>query len=179
VADKHLLERIGRDPEAGIREVMLTYGAALLGRLRRRAGTLGLFDEDAEEVFQDCLLRLVDPKRRMEVIAAGGSILPYLTRLGYWRLSDRTDAEERERSLEQGNVSHDPANPSSAARAVTTALQGLSPRDSLVLRLRYEEELGNAEVGEKLGITEGAAKKAAHDARERLRRELGRLGIDL
>jgi RNA polymerase sigma factor (sigma-70 family) len=70
-----------------------------------------------------------------------------------------------------------PTTASAAARTVQAVFDKISPRDRLVLGWRYRESLSNAEVGRRLHITEGAAKKAAHDARERLRELLKQAGV--
>jgi len=55
----------------------------------------------------------------------------------------------------------------------------LSPRDRMILRMRYEERLTETEVAERLGISLAAAKKAAHDARGRLKKLMIQAGIKL
>jgi RNA polymerase sigma factor (sigma-70 family) len=178
VSDEELLELIERDPETGIREVMRVHGGRLLGRLRRRAREKRYGDSGVEDIFQEALLRLVRPGTRAEVRAAGGEILPWLSRWGYWRLDDVARRETVRAQKTSAPV--DPVvtmNPSAAALAVQGAFEQLRPRDRAVLRWRYGERASNAEVGRRLGINEGAAKKAGHDARERLRRLLDQAGV--
>lgn len=45
--------------------------------------------------------------------------------------------------------------------------------------MRYEERLTETEVAERLGISLAAAKKAAHDARGRLKKLMIQAGIKL
>lgn len=173
MSDEELLDRIGLDPATGLRDVMSAIGPMLLGRLRRHARVRRYGDAEVDDVFQDALLRLLRPDVRAEVRRAGGEILPWLSRWGYWRLDDAA----RKRVAEVGRASADPtpADPpgaSEAAKAVTAAVARLNPRDQSILRWRYEERASNAEIGKRLDISEGAAKKAAHDARERLRKIL-------
>jgi len=170
VQDEALLEAIADDPQAGVREVMTRYGKQLLGRLQRKAHELGQTKEDAEDIFQEALLRLLDPQRRREVVAAGGQVLPWLTRWGYWQLGDL--AKKRSRELRRVSVASEERPASRAlsdSQVVGVALGELSPRDQMILRWRYEDGLTNEEVATQLGISDRAAKKAAHDARERLR----------
>jgi RNA polymerase sigma factor (sigma-70 family) len=178
MSDEELLERIGSDPESGIREVVTQYGDRLLGRLRRYARDKRYGDAEVEDIFQRALLRLLIPEVRAEVRAAGGDILPFLSRWGYWRLDD--SARRQTAGVQKTSAPVDPgAAPTStaAAGAVQAVFGQLSPRDRMVLRWRYNDKLSNAEVGARLGVSEGAAKKGAHDARERLRKLLDQAGI--
>jgi RNA polymerase sigma factor (sigma-70 family) len=178
VSDEHLLEAIGRDPHAGIRDVMTLYGPRLLGRAQRYAHDLDQAKEDAEDVTQDAVLRLLDPIRRAEVMAAGGQLLPWLSKWCRWRLLDLAKRRERELGhMPRQLDTVDTSEPSAAAETVGAVFDELTPRDRLILTWRYETNMTNAEVGEKLGISEGAAKKAAHDARERLRKLLAQRGV--
>jgi RNA polymerase sigma factor (sigma-70 family) len=178
--DTQLLELIGADPQAGLSAVNDRYGRTLLGRLEAHVRRRRYGNSDVEDVFQLALLRLLNPDKRRELRNAGGQILPWLTRWAYWRLDDR--ARERPLVLEVEPVATDP-DPSPSVSEVTLAVRRvlhlLRPRDRAILRWRYEENLGNAEVASRLGITEGAAKKAAHDARERLRALLEEVGFKL
>lgn len=171
--DADLLETIARDPDRGIREVIDRWGGQLLGRLRVHSRSRGYGDAYVEDVFQEVLVSLLDPDNRAALKARGGEILPWLSRLGYWRIDD---AERGRRgSLQQ--LSASPVGDSSegsseAARAVRAVVQFLSPRDRDILKWRYEDGLTNNEVAERLGTTTGTAKKAAHDARKRIGRLL-------
>lgn len=66
-----------------------------------------------------------------------------------------------------------------ADAAVTTrmtvqqALLDLEDADRRVLRLRYDEDLTQAEVARRLGMPEGTVKVRLHRARNRLRDKLG------
>ena len=92
-----------------------------------------------------------------------------------------SDAAKKRRGRGQlGPAPADQAGEVDAPEVVRTlqeALGRLSPRDQLVLELRYRENLSNSDVASRLGINQGAAKKAAHDARERLRRFLMDAGL--
>jgi RNA polymerase sigma-70 factor (ECF subfamily) len=56
---------------------------------------------------------------------------------------------------------------------VRGVLETLSPDDRLLLCLRYEHDLTQAEVARRLGTPEGTAKVRLHRVRERLRQRLG------
>lgn len=186
--DLALLDEIGVDLAAGLEKVQDLYGGNLLGRLRRRARRNDYGDADVEDVYQDALVRLVKPSERSACRAAGGSILPWLTKWGYWRLDDAARARRRTPSYgtevpslaptlylsPDGSVEVDP---SFAASTVQSLSGKLSPTDRQILRLRYEERLTTEQAAERLGISPAAAKKRAHDARERLRTLLVERGM--
>ena len=177
MSDEELLALIEVDPESGIREVMRVHGGRLIGRLGRHARERRYGDSGVDDIFQEALLRLVSPSHRAELRAAGGGILPWLSRWGCWRLDDV--ARRQAVGVQKTSAPVDPVvatNPSEAAQAVQAVFDELRPRDRLVLRWRYEERVSNEEVGSRLGISREAAKKAAHDARERLRSLLGETG---
>src|SRR5205823_5614708 len=89
VADTEILELIAADPEAGISRAIATCGSQLLGRFHAYTRDRGYGNADVEDVWQDAMLRLLDPLERAAIAAHGGSILAWLTRWGYWRLRDR------------------------------------------------------------------------------------------
>ncbi len=178
MTDDEILKKLELDPESGMREALAAHGKALLGRLRAHARRGRHGNLNVEDVFQEAFLRLIDPENRAELRRAGGGILPWLTRWGYWRLDDA--ARKSGLPLFE-TVQPEPADPPSASRATVllrSVIRFMSPRDRLVLRLRYGESRSNKQVAEELGITEGAAKKAAHDARERLRALMSEAGFD-
>jgi RNA polymerase sigma factor (sigma-70 family) len=179
MSDEELLATLELDPETGVREVLAKHGGALLGRLRAHARRGRYGDLNVEDIFQEALLRLVDPEKRAELRRAGGEILPWLSRWGYWRLDDaaRKSGLPIADTAQPEAEGQGPASP--AVKALRSVIRLLSPRDRLILRLRYEESHSNAELAAELGISEGAAKKAAHDARERLRVLMREAGFDL
>ncbi len=179
--DEELLQAIERDPQGGIARVMKRHGGHLLGRLRRHASFHRQGDAHVDDVFQEAILRLLDPECRAELRAAGGGILPWLSRWGYWRLDDAARRPHDPLPDDVAKPSDPPATEqqSAAVLAVRRALPLLSPRDRTILHMRYEQSLTTEQVAEHLGISVGAAKKAAHDARERLRNLLEKAGINL
>ena len=179
--DEKLLDRIWLDPETGLRDVTSAIGPMLLGRLRKHARVRRYGDAEVDDVFQDALLQLLRPEVRAEIRRrAGGEILPWLSRWGYWRLDDAARKRAAEAARAPASVDPAPVDPpgaSEAASVVAAAAARLSPRDQSILRWRYEERASNAEIGKRLDVSEGAAKKAAHDARERLRKILDDAGV--
>ena len=175
-SDETMLETIARDPQEGVRLVMDTYGSQLLGRLRGRATTCRYGDTHVDDVFQEAVLSLIDPKVRQAIVAAGGSILPYLTRRGYWRLQDEHRSDLRSYATQGVDPPAGTDEPSEASVAVEGLLLGMSGRDQTILRQHYGENLTYAEIAEAAGISKGAAKKAIHDAKARLRKRLADSG---
>lgn len=57
-------------------------------------------------------------------------------------------------------------------RLLTEALERLSPRDALALRIRYLDDVAYPEVAQRLGTTVGHARVIVHRAAVRLRREV-------
>jgi RNA polymerase sigma factor (sigma-70 family) len=140
------------------------------------------------DVYQEALLRLIDPHNRDLCRAAGGLILPWLLRWGYWRLDDLAGkqrrwqlrltalANEELRKQESGGLIE--FEPTAAAGLVSQALTLLSPRDRDLLLFRYEERLTERQIAERMSLSLSAAKKGLHDARARLKKILEDLGLD-
>lgn len=178
MADEQLLEAITQDPDGGIRLFLDEYGDRLRGRLRAYARERSQGERNADDVLQEATLRLLDPDVRSEIRTHGGQVLPYLSRWAYWRLDDLAEkgAREARRFLDATNADL-PHSPSLSAVLVGKLTKELSSRDQAILTWRYRERLTSREVAERLGISEGAAKKAAHDARQRLRSLLENEGV--
>jgi len=181
--DEDLLAAIERDPEGGLTQAIDRYGPRLMGRLRRHAFLREYGNADVDDIWQQAFLRLLDPECRAELRAAGGQVLPWLSRWGYWRLDDA--AARKAIALPENLTAPDPTESEAAGppSAMVTTLRRvfplLSPRQCLILRMRSDEGLEEWEVAERLGISLAAAKKAAHDARERLKELMIRAGINL
>lgn len=62
LSDLHLLDEIGLDPQSGIAKVQDQYGATLYARLKRRAEAWKQGDAEVDDVYQDALIRLIDPR---------------------------------------------------------------------------------------------------------------------
>jgi RNA polymerase sigma factor (sigma-70 family) len=184
LSDKDLLTLIESDPEGGIAQVIERYGPMLRGRLRRHARLKRYGNAEIDDVWLEAILRLLDPECRAELRAAGGQILPWLSRWGYWRLDDAA-AKNRHVELLADVPAPDPTEDepadaeTKAAKTLRQVFPLLPPRDRMVLRARYGEGLTEREVAERLGISPAAAKKAAHDARGRLKNLMIQAGVKL
>jgi DNA-directed RNA polymerase specialized sigma24 family protein len=160
------------------------YGAALLGRLRRYAARYGAHVcSEVEDVFYQAVETLLDPEVRAACRARGGQILPWLSKFGKWRIADVAKGYEGKvpvESLETAGPAPQTPNavaPSPLVEALLQLLPRLSPRDQLVLNLRYRESASMEEIGAQLGIGVPAAKKAVFDARRRLQRLMEAEGV--
>lgn len=163
-ADEAILETIARDPPEGIRMVMEAHGPVLMGRLHKRALAFKFGDAYVDDIFQKAILALIDPKTRQAIRAAGGGILPWLTRRCYWRLQDEHRRYARSLS-HQDRVSARDGEPSEGALAVERLLPEMSERDQRILRQHYGEDMTYAEVADAEAISKAAAKKAIRDAK--------------
>jgi RNA polymerase sigma factor (sigma-70 family) len=191
--DRDLIEAIGRDPQTGIEAVMTRYGEILLGRITRRAEQSGHGNAYADDVFMESLESLVEPENRAACLAAGGAILPWLTKLAYWRLQDAAKKALRagigvlaeEEFIDQTTeapweLTDEEAEDDDLAPALDRAFPKLSPKDQEFLHLQFNESYSSKELAESFGISEGAVRKATFDARRRLEKlmkaelELGR-----
>lgn len=182
VIDLELLNLIGLDPEEGFRVVHARYGAHLLGRLEAHCRNREYGDGDVADIFQEALMRLIDPEKRDQCIASGGLILPWLTKWGYWRLDDLSRARVTWRSrVAHSVIAEGPSGmaATAAAQLVSEALVLLTPRDQRLLQLRYGECLTEPEIALAMKLTLGATKKALHDARSRLKKVLYDLGLPI
>jgi RNA polymerase sigma-70 factor (ECF subfamily) len=128
---------------------------------------------EAEEAVQEALIRAWTRRHECRTPDAP---LPWL--LEITRNEARRLLERRARRLHRTRVEQAPPEPEveDAALAGTTtrvtveqALARLDDADRRVLRLRYTDDLTQAEVARRLGLPEGTVKVRLHRARGRLR----------
>lgn len=182
--DASLLGLIARDPQSGIRMVLETHGSALLGRLHRYAEPYGAHVRaDVKNILFEVVESLLEPAVRAACLARGGRILPWLSKLGKWRVTDAAREwgdEERLDSFDAEMAAPEPPGavaPSLLVKGLYQILRQLSPRDQLILHLQFNESASMENIAVYLGISEDAAKKAAFDARRRLRLGMEAAGI--
>jgi RNA polymerase sigma-70 factor, ECF subfamily len=131
---------------------------------------------EAEEAVQEALVRAW---RLRNACRAPEAPLPWM--LEITRNESRRLLARRARRIDRELV--DPASLDSEAEhgelvqtttrvTVEQALRRLADDDRRLLRLRYSEDLTQAEVARRLGVPEGTAKVRLHRARRRLRRLL-------
>lgn len=135
---------------------------------------------DAEDVLQTVFLRL---SRRPRGEPLGDAAAGYLHRSAVHAALDVLRSRQRAGwvPLEAaGELPHvgsgdDPERARRNAelrRALRLALARLSPRAAEVFALRYFEGLGNSEIAEQLGVSQGVVAVLLHRTRARLRKEL-------
>lgn len=89
-------------------------------------------------------------------------------------LNQQRDARRREEAVARVAVeSTSPSQPGGLADEVVTALEGLPPQQRIAVQLFYLGALSTAEVADTMVISDGAVRFHLHEARNRLRRELG------
>jgi RNA polymerase sigma-70 factor, ECF subfamily len=138
-------------------------------RVARRA----LPGADAEEAVQEALLRAW---RLRYACRAPGTPLPWvleITRNETLRLLDRRARRFAREVFDPTSLDWEGEDREIAGMAtrmtVEQALRGLAEHERRVLRLRYSEDLTQAEVARRLGMPEGTVKVRLHRARRRLR----------
>lgn len=163
--------------------------------LRLTAKRFGETREDQEDLTQEVIARLLD--RQKKALQDWRPIAPfaaYLTTIASRR--GIRFAQERSRlpgrvakslpeardPLEDGVIPETVAPPSDAphhhlesaerAELVRRAVEQLSDRDQLLIRLRFFEDLDAVSISRVLGLSHGAARKAVFDALRRLERLL-------
>lgn len=176
MGDEEILDHIAGDQEGGLARVSDKYGATLLGRLYAYAARRSYGNAGVEDVYQEILITLLDPAVRMLIISRGGQLVPWLTRLGKWRLDDhgRHRVSQLDSEMPAPQSPEEIVPPSAEAERVRRCLRQLAARDQILLTLRYDEGRREAEIAAELDMSPGAAKKALHDARLRLKAHLER-----
>lgn len=125
---------------------------------------------EAEDIAQDALLRawrrrstLRDPDRRNQWLAA-------IVRNEAFRQHARVRPDPTD-ILEWIEGAEDEAVVATVERAdLHAALRALSEKDRSLLTMRYQEDLTQSAIAQRLGIPEGTVKVRLHRARKKLRR---------
>jgi DNA-directed RNA polymerase specialized sigma24 family protein len=198
--DREILELFEIDPDAGMAAAIKAFGDRLLGRLHVYARDHEYGNLWVEDVFLDCLLKLLEPDERKAIIEAGGCMLPWLTRFGYWQLDKRNrhsggglDDDEAASNMDPAAADPTPSTilnppdykkeesdlPPEALQALQRAWVRLSCRDRRLLWLRYFDGQTEAAIAELCGLPASAVKKGLHDARRRLAEFMKDEGFDV
>ncbi|WP_395695331.1 SigE family RNA polymerase sigma factor [Nocardioides sp.] len=160
---------LGRDrDDDGGRHSFEEYVAARRGALLRTAYLLTGHREDAEDLVQVALVKVVprwsriasDPEPYVRRVLVNESISRWRRRR--WREVSTDD-------LPDGPVGGPVDGPGADRVALQRALARLAPRQRAVVVLRYYEDLTEAETARVLGISVGTVKSQARDALARLR----------
>jgi RNA polymerase sigma-70 factor (ECF subfamily) len=172
--------------EQFLAEVRPFFGEILLSLARGRSS--GAWDHS--DVAQDCCLKLfrLPPEQEFRG-ATGPELIAWLTRIAR---RQALDAIRKERTKKRGgsqevehpddagdwdDVAAETSTPSQQAARneehadLNAALERLSDDHQRVIRLRIFENLSYAEIAQRLGRTEDAAKQLFHRALEKLSQE--------
>ena len=155
------------------RHAGLVYGTAL----RKLSGNRQLAEEVAQKVF-------VDFARKSSGLLAHPSLAGWLHRSTCFASATALRAELRQEKIARSfAMTSEPSKPSPPADweglrpVLDQAIDQLNERDRQVVLLRHFEELGYAEIGAQLGLTENNARMRADRAMVRLKDNLRRLGV--
>ena len=122
--------------------------------------------------------------RRIGDVPESDEVLPWLYGIAYKVLSTQWRGRSRVRRLEErlAGVGITPVKSvedyvitAEESAQVFKAMGRLKPTDREILRLAVWEELPHAQIGAVLGISVGAVKQRAYEARKKLTREYSRL----
>src|SRR5262245_464374 len=163
--------------ETAFRSLVEHHLPLVLGTARRITGENALAEEIAQTVF--ILLA-----RRARSLGPRTVVPGWLYRTTCFVAARALRGEQRRKRREQEAVAmqienHSHPSPDFLAQHLDTALQRLNRIDRDALLLRYCEQLPLRNVGANLGLSEDAAKKRVARALEKLRRLLGRRGMEI
>lgn len=139
--------------------------------------------EEAQDVTQEGFMRLW--AKRSTVV--DGAVWVWLTRTVYRLCIDRQRrrALHRERDLDESGQASGSGKPGPEQRAELTELQSLigsalarlSPRDRVLIVLREMQGMSCEKMAEVMEMNVNTLKSALHRARDRLRNDLGKMGV--
>lgn len=154
----------------------LDFVAQATPSLFRIAYALTGRQQDAEDLLQTALERLVPRWRRVDDPMAYVRRIMYHEHVGRWRRWGRREVSVP--ALADRAAPDDPAQAVVLRQALRQALQELGPRQRAVLVLRYLEDRSEAEVADILGCSPKTVASQASRALHRLRaRYAGRLDL--
>ncbi len=178
--DAELLQRYmaGRDERAFAELVQRYLGLVYAAALRRANGRTHLAEEIAQKVFSDLA-------RKAATLAGHPALTGWLYRTTRYVAIDAIRAEQRRekltdslRAMPDHFTSADPSVDWEKLRPVIDeALDQLREDDREVLLLRFFNGLAYAEVGQRLDLTENAARMRAERALDKLRIFLSQRGV--
>lgn len=174
-----LMERLARDDEAALDELVAAFGPALLRFARR---TLAGQPAEAEDVVQEAFVRIWRARRRWQPTACVSTYLyTIVTRLCLNRRRSLLRRPTHGPLPEAGDPAHpgdgapDPERLASSAqlgRALAAELAALPAGQRAALLLRHEGGLSYQAIAAALDTTAGAVESLLSRARTRLRERL-------
>lgn len=123
---------------------------------------------DAEDIAQNALIRAWRYREKLQDGERRGQWLARIARNEAMRELGRRIPEPVE-ELEAGADEDERLNSVVESVTVERALAALSEADRELIRLRYERDLTQSAIADRLGIPEGTVKVRLHRARARLR----------
>lgn len=177
--DDALLERIANDDQAAFRllvERHVDRAFALALRILRNAA-------DADDVVQDCLLKLWTHRKRMEIGRAKFSTWLYrvITNrcIDLTRMPRMNDLEEAPEVADERADVVDELHRTAVTTLLETALTRLPEQQRIALILSYHENMSNAEVAEVMDTTVAAVESLLKRGRMHLRKLLTKSEDDI
>ena len=179
--ERRLVEGCIRREEAAWREFVRQYGALIHAQISSvlPAETYGPAGAAHEEAFSEVLLTLLKNNcRTLTEFRFGCRLSTYLSvvaRRVAINLTRREGAEARKaeecaaRLLAEGIAGPDHALSDDLRNALENALSSLSPRDRLVISLRFEDDLDYKDIARALGVAPNSIGPTLSRALDRLK----------
>ncbi len=179
--DQRLISRVLADDAEAKDELLSRFRGLAIGLARGRFAFDPLV---ANEIWQKVVLKLwADDRKALRCWRGEGRFSTYLTVIVVricWR---HREARSRRASVSEplesaANLAATGPGPEQLAarndrkRALGHCLAELSPRDRLLLTLRFRDGYKPSEIARLLKLTPGGVRKALHDARKRVHRRL-------
>ncbi|MFN7941872.1 MAG: sigma-70 family RNA polymerase sigma factor [Thermoanaerobaculia bacterium] len=165
----------GRDLAPGLEALFLEHRERVYRAAYRITGN----PMDAEDVLQTVFVRLLRREESLQPGPGGGA---YVTRAAVNAALDVVRSRQRAgwAPLDEATLPPGPGNDRpdreheqrELARSLRQALSRLAPRAAEMFALRYFEGLGNRQIAELLGTSQGVVAVLLHRTRNRLRKQL-------
>ena len=135
-------------------------------RLVAYAAMLAPRDSDAEDLVQDALVKCFS---RHRAVAGVGDAEGYVRRAMQTIAIDRARARGTRQRAHDRAFSREPATADlDAGLDVRLALRELAPRERVCIVMRYFDDLGVAQIAERLGLADGTVKRYLSNATAKL-----------
>ncbi|MGV8039757.1 MAG: RNA polymerase sigma factor [Thermoanaerobaculaceae bacterium] len=176
------MQRVARDDEQALAELVAALGPSLLGFVQRALGSRG---HEAEDVAQEAFIRLWRARHRWRPAATVQTYLftiaarLCLNRQRGWRRRPATPliSDENAIALEPRDQSPDPERLAASAelgRSLREEMFALAPNQRLALLLKLVEGLRYDEIAAALDCSASAVESLLSRGRARLRQRLAR-----
>lgn len=135
------------------------------------AHMLTVGDADAEDLFQDSLVKCFSRRRPITTVAEADS---YVRRAMQTLVIDRARARGVRQRASDRAFSRDPAPEDVDARIdLRRALHVLAPRERVCVVMKYFDDMTIAQIAGDLGLAEGSVKRYLSDATKALAQQFG------